>query len=103
MAGSARRLALGAVLYRLRRRAAEALLRLFPQGRTQRLGPAAAGAAPGAPSAREVRPARRGRMAARAHAVDALLSRPAGDAPHARGAAIAEGARLRSARAGAGQ
>ena len=33
MAGSARRLALGAVLYRLRRQAAEALLRLFPERR----------------------------------------------------------------------
>ena len=71
MAGSARRLALGAVLYRLRREAAEALLRLFPQGREERLGQAAARAAAGAPSRREIRRAARERMAARAHAVDA--------------------------------
>src|SRR4026207_361314 len=74
MAGGAWGLALGAVLHRLRRGAAEAVLRLFPQGREERLGPAAARAAQRAPSRREVRAALRERVAARAHPVDAVLS-----------------------------
>ena len=65
VARGARRLALGALLHRLRRQAAEALLRPLPQGRGQRLGEAAPGPAPGAPSGRAVRPALRKRMAAR--------------------------------------
>ena len=54
--------------------AAEALLRSFPQGRGQRLGTAAEGAAQHPPSGREIRAARRDRMAARAHAMDQILS-----------------------------
>src|SRR3990172_8300287 len=54
MARSSRRLALGAVLYRLRREAAEAFLRFFPERHRQWLGPAAPRAAAGAPSPREV-------------------------------------------------
>ena len=67
MAGGARRLALGALLQRLRRRAAEALLRLLPERHRQRLGPPAAGAAQRPPSRREVRAAPREGVAARAH------------------------------------
>ena len=72
VAGGARRLALGAVLHRLRRRPAEALLRPLPQGRGQRLGPAAARCSCKVrhPGERFV-DAPRERVAARAHAVDA--------------------------------
>ena len=66
--------ALDPLLHRLRRRPAEEVLRPFPQGRGDRLGQAAEGAAPGAPSRREVRRAARERMAARAHAMDQVLS-----------------------------
>ena len=48
----------------------------FLKGEENRLGQAAQGAAPGPPSRREVRRPRRERMAARAHAVDEILSRP---------------------------
>src|SRR5262249_30439233 len=91
MAGGSRRLALGAVLYRLRREAAEAVLRSFPQRRGQRLGQAAAGAAAGAAPRREVRAAPRERVAARAHAMDALPPRPEGSRAlrEARGGRIA--------------
>src|SRR5581483_9005959 len=63
VARGARRLALGAVPHRLRREAAEALLRPFPEGGEERLGPAAARAPQRAPSRREVRAARGERMA----------------------------------------
>ena len=59
--------ALDAFLHRLRRRAAEEVLRPFPQGREDRLGQAAEGAAAGA-SHRQVRRAAREGMAAQAHA-----------------------------------
>ena len=49
VARGARPRALDAFLHRLRRRAAEAVLRPLPQGRGHRLGRAAAGAAAGAP------------------------------------------------------
>ena len=70
MAGSARHRALDAFLHQLRPRPAEEVLRLFPQGRGHRLGPAAEGAVAGAPSGREIRRAARERMAAGAHAMD---------------------------------
>ena len=50
MARGARHRALDALLHRLRRRPAEALLRLFPQGQEERLGQAAARAAQRPPS-----------------------------------------------------
>ena len=74
MARGARHRALDAVLHGLRPRSAAALLRLFPARQEERLGQAAAGAAAGAPR-RQIRRARRERMAARAHKVDAVLSR----------------------------
>ncbi len=58
----------------LRRGAAEAILRPLPQRRGHRLGAAAARVAQHPPSRREVRAARRERMAARAHALDEILS-----------------------------
>ena len=69
--------ALDAFLHRLRRRAAEEVLRPFPQGRGHRLEEAAEGAAAGAPR-RQVRRAAREGMAARAHALDQVLPRPGG-------------------------
>ena len=48
---------------------------LFLHGQEHRLGQAAERAAAGAPSRRQIRRARRERMAARAHAVDQVLSR----------------------------
>ena len=60
MAGGARLRALDLVLHRLRRDAAEALLRPLPQGRGHRLGQTAEGAAASAPSRRAIRRARRG-------------------------------------------
>ena len=74
MAGGARRHALHAVLRQVRPGPAAQVLRPFPQGRRQRLGQAAQGAAQHPPSRREVRAARRERMAARAHAMDQALS-----------------------------
>ena len=53
---------------------AEALLRPFPQRRGHRLEQAAARLAQHPPSGREIRPARRERMAARAHAMDEIFS-----------------------------
>ena len=76
VAGGARRLALGALLHRLRGKAAEALFRSFPQGNRQRLGQAAARSAERAPPGRKIRAARGERMAAGAHQVDPLSSRP---------------------------
>ena len=70
MARSARHRALDALLHRLRPQAATALLRLFPARQEERLGQAAARATAGAPR-RPLRRARRERMAARAHQVDA--------------------------------
>ena len=70
MARGARHRALDAFLHRLRPRAAAPLLRPFPARQEERLGQAAARAAPGAPH-RQVRRAPRGRMAAQAHAMDA--------------------------------
>src|SRR2546421_11290803 len=75
MAGSPRRLALGAVLYRLWRSPAEALPGLLPQGREERLGAPASSTAQCPPSRRAGRPAPRERVAARAHAVDPALPR----------------------------
>ena len=57
VAGGPRRLALVAVLQRLRPGPAEAVLRSFPQGNRQRLGQDPAGDAQHPPSRREVRPA----------------------------------------------
>ncbi len=74
MARGARHRALDALLHRLRRRPAEAVLRLFPQGREERLGQAAAGAAQRPSSRREVRHPPRGRLADPAHAVDQIPS-----------------------------
>ena len=74
VAGGARRHPLHAVLRQVRPGPAEALLRSLPQGRGQRLGAAAEGAAQHPPSRRKVRAARRERMAARAHAMDQVLS-----------------------------
>ena len=64
VARGARPRALDAFLYGLRRRAAEEVLRPFPQGREDRLGQAAEGAAAGPPH-RQVRRAPREGMAAR--------------------------------------
>ena len=74
MAGDARRPALDAVLHRLRHRAAEEVLRPFPERRGHRLGQAAAPATQYSSSGREVRAARRKRMAAQAHAMDQAAS-----------------------------
>ena len=74
MARSARHRALDAFLHRLRPRAAAQVLRLFPARQEERLGQAAARAAPGA-SHRQVRRAARGRVAAQAHQVAQGLSR----------------------------
>ena len=82
VARSARHRALDALLHRLRRRPAEAVLRLFPQGREERLGQAAASAAQRPPSGREIRHPPRGRLADPAHAVDQIPSWPT--APQAR-------------------
>ena len=68
MAGSARHRALDALLHRLRRRIAEEVLRLLPQGREERLGQAAARAAQRPSSGREIRHPPRGRLAAAEHA-----------------------------------
>ena len=68
MARSARHRALDAFLHRLRPRAAAPLLRPLPARQEERLGQAAARAAPGAPH-RQVRRAPRERMAAQAHEV----------------------------------
>ena len=76
MARGARHRALDALLHRLRRRPAEEVLRLFPQGREERLGQAAARAAQRPPSGRKVRHPPRDRLAARAHAMDQI---PSGD------------------------
>ena len=68
MAGGAWRHALHAFLQQLRRSAAEALLRPFPQGRGHRLGQAAARVAQYPPSGRKIRAARakaNGRSSAR--------------------------------------
>ena len=77
MAGEPRPRALDAFLYGLRRRAAEEVLRPFPQGREDRLGQAAQGAAAGPPR-RQVRRAAREGMAAQAHQVDQDVPRPGG-------------------------
>ena len=79
MARSARRLALGAFLHRLRGRAPEALLRSFPERRRQRLGQAAARAAAGAPSARSSSSATRtsGRSRARSGRATTSISKSA--------------------------
>ena len=77
MAGSARHRALDALLHRLRAAPPAALLRLFPEGREERLGPPAESAAPGAPR-RPLRRAPRERVADRAHAVDEVLPRSGG-------------------------
>ncbi len=74
MARVPRHRALDAFLHRLRRGAAEEVLRPLPQGRGHRLEQAAEGAAAGAPSRREVRRAARERMAAGAHPVDQVPS-----------------------------
>ena len=74
VAGGARRHPLHAVLRQVRPGPAAQVLRPFPQGRGQRLGQAAEGAAQRPPSRREIRAARRERMAARAHAMDQVLS-----------------------------
>src|SRR6266851_5355022 len=75
MAGSARRLALGAVLHRLRPQSAARLFRSLPEGQAERLGQAAARAAQRAASRRALRAAPRERMAACSHEVAALLPR----------------------------
>ena len=75
MARGARHRALDALLHRLRRRSAEAVLRLFPQGREKRLEQAAARAAQRAASGRDIRHPPRGRLADPAHAVDEVPSR----------------------------
>ncbi len=75
VARGARHRALDALLHRLRRRPAEAVLRLFPQGREERLEQTAAGAAQRPPSRREVRHSPRGRLADPAHAVDQVPPR----------------------------
>src|SRR2546428_14038283 len=75
MAGSARRLALGAVLHRLRPQAAARLFRSLPEGQAERLGPEAARAAQRAASRRALRAAPRERMAACPHEMAALLTR----------------------------
>ena len=77
MAGEPRPRALDAFLHGLWRRAAEEVLRPFPQGREDRLGQAAQGAAAGA-SRRQVRRAAREGMAAQAHQVDQDVPRPGG-------------------------
>ena len=100
MARSARHRALDALLHGLRPRAAAQVLRLFPQGRGHRLGPAAARAAAGAPSGRKVRRARGERMADRADEVDEALSQLGGllagrDLAHRRGESDVRRARRR--------
>ncbi len=75
VARDARRRALDALLHRLRPRDAEEVLRLLPEGREERLGPAAESAAPDPPSRRALRRACRERMAARAHALDQAVPR----------------------------
>ncbi len=75
MAGSARHRALDAFLHRLRARAATAFLRLFPARQERRLGETTEGAVTGT-ARRQVCIARRKRMAAQAHAMDKILSRP---------------------------
>ncbi len=78
VARDARRRALDALLHRLRRRDAEEVLRLLPEGREERLGSAAESAAPDPPSRRALRRARRERMAACAHALDQAVPRRTG-------------------------
>src|SRR5262245_5901977 len=75
MARGARHRALDPFLHRLWPQAAAALLRPFPARQEQRLRPASARAAAGAPH-RQFRRARRERVAAQAHEVDEVLSRP---------------------------
>ena len=86
MARGARHRALDALLHRLRRRPAEAVLRLLSQGREERLGQAAAGAAQRPSSRREVRHPPRGRLADPAHAVDQVPSRERRPEAHDRAA-----------------
>src|SRR5439155_25943812 len=74
MAGGARPRALDPFLHRLRRQAAEAILRPLSKRRRQRLDRAAA-CAIASTSRRSLRPAARRRMADRADAMDTLLPR----------------------------
>src|SRR4029079_17401521 len=73
MAGSERRIALGAVLHRLRDWPAEEILRFLPEERKERLGQAAPRPAERPPPRREVRAAPRERMASGPHEVDEVL------------------------------
>ena len=75
VARGARDRALDALLHRLRRRSAEAVLRLLSQGREERMEQAAAGAAQHPSSRRKVRHSPRGRLADPAHAVDQVSPR----------------------------
>src|SRR5687767_13188823 len=76
MARGARHRALDALLHRLRARAAARLLRLLPARQEKGVGEAAPRVASGPSSWREVRRTRGKRMAAGAHQVDEVLSRP---------------------------
>ena len=82
----------------LRRRPAAALLRPFPQGRGHRLGQAAEGRAQHPPAGREIHAARRERMAARAHAMDQVLSAARRPQPEPRAADGRDHADLRDDR-----
>ncbi len=77
VAGSPRPRALRRVLHRLRRRAAEAVLRTLPRRRGHRLGPAAARAAQRPTRRRQLRAARGARVAARPDRVDHAAPGPA--------------------------
>src|SRR5579872_4073159 len=72
VARAARHRALDALLHRLRTTAAKAVLRLFSQGRAERMGSRATRASQRS-ARRSVRGALRRRVADRAHAVDAFL------------------------------
>src|SRR6187551_3930752 len=78
MARGARHRTLDTFLHRLRARAATALFRLFPARKERRLGKTTDGAA-ASTAHRQVRTACRKRMAAQAHAMDKILSRPVSD------------------------
>src|SRR6188474_1671738 len=78
MARGARHRTLDTFLHRLRARAATALLRLFPARKERRLGKTTDGAA-ASTAHRQVRTACRKRMAAQAHTMDKILSRPVSD------------------------
>src|SRR4029077_11978380 len=78
MAGGARHRTLDAFLYRLRPRTAAALFRSIPAREKRWLGKTAQSAA-ASTSHRQVRATGRERMAAQAHQMDQILSRPVCD------------------------